>query len=670
MAEELSPSQVAARLGLSTRTVQRWIANGALPARRVGTRWRVANDAIVASELKPLTKEAAPAPIRRLFVANRGEIAARIGRTGERLGIAVFVPRTEGKEAIDLLDIEAVVAAASKAAADAVHPGFGFLAENADFAEAIIAADLRWVGPPPAAIRAMADKAAARRFAASLGIPVVPGYDDADQSDATLAREAARIGVPLLVKPTAGGGGKGMRTVLSLDHLPQALASARREAQAAFGDDRLILERLIEGARHVEIQLLFDAAGRGVHLGERDCSIQRRHQKVLEETPSPAVDGRLRAHMGEAALRLASAVGYVSAGTVEFLLDDRGSFHFLEMNARLQVEHPVTELVTGLDLVEQQLSIAAGARLPFVQQDVDDFRSGHAVEVRLYAEDAEAGFLPATGTVRRLAWPAGDGIRVDAGITEGDAVSDRFDPMLAKIAAHGATRAEALDRLAEALDRTVVLGLVTNLRFLRWLARQPAVRRGEARIDTLDRTWPPDDWADRAAIPDEAWRTAAARQAERLDSAGDPWAGGWRLNASPVLRLATDDGDERRLVLGPGSGVSSEAVLDGDRVHVDVGGRSVAFRIALPPDEARSARVAAAHAQAGGTVELTAPMPGSVLALHVRPGEGVDAGDPVVTLEAMKMEHVVASPRDGTIAEIDVALGQQVVRGQRLASFE
>jgi acetyl/propionyl-CoA carboxylase alpha subunit len=461
-----------------------------------------------------------------------------------------------------------------------------------------------------------------------------------------------------------------MRTVLSLDHLAQALASARREAQTAFGDDRLILERLIEGARHVEIQVLFDAAGRGVHLGERDCSIQRRHQKVLEETPSPAVDGRLRAQMGEAALRLASAVGYVSAGTVEFLLDDRGSFHFLEMNTRLQVEHPVTELVTGLDLVEQQLSIAAGGRLPFVQQDVDDFRRGHAVEVRLYAEDAEAGFLPATGTVRRLAWPAGDGIRVDAGITEGDAVSDRFDPMLAKIAAHGATRAEALDRLAEALDRTVVLGLVTNLRFLRWLARQPAVRRGEARIDTLDRTWPPDDWADRGAIPEGAWRTAGARQAERLDSAGDPWAGGWRLNASPVLRLATDDGDERRLVLGPGSGVSSEAVLDGDRVHVDVGGRSVAFRIALPPDEARSARAAAAHAQAGGTVELTAPMPGSVLDVHVRPGEGVDAGDPVVTLEAMKMEHVVAAPRDGTIAEIDVALGQQVVRGQRLASFE
>ena len=226
------------------------------------------------------------------------------------------------------------------------------------------------------------------------------------------------------------------------------------------------------------------------------------------------------------------------------------------------------------------------------------------------------------------------------------------------------------DRLAEALDRTVVLGLVTNLRFLRWLARQPAVRRGEARIDTLDRTWPPDDWADRAAILDEAWRTAGARLAERLDSAGDPWAGGWRLNASPVLRLATDDGDERRLVLGPGSGVSSEAVLDGDRVHVDVGGRSVAFRIALPPDEARSARVAAAHAQAGGTVELTAPMPGSVFAVHVTPGESVDAGDPVVTLEAMKMEHVVAAPRDGTIAEIDVALGQQVVRGQRLASFE
>ena len=302
-------------------------------------------------------------PIRAVFIANRGEIAARITRTCTHLGIAAIVPDTDGPDGLDLLDIPAVVEAARTAGADAVHPGFGFLAENADFAEAVIAAGIRWVGPPPAAIRTMGDKAAARRLAASLGVPVLAGYDDPDQSDDTLVAAAERIGFPLLVKPAAGGGGKGMRTVRGAEALPDAIAAARREAAAAFGDDRLILEHLVVGARHVEIQVLFDQHGNGISLGERDCSIQRRHQKILEESPSPAVDAPLRARLGEASLRLARAVGYVGAGTCEFIVDGRGRATFLEMNTRLQVEHPVTELVTGRDLVADQLDIAAGQPL-------------------------------------------------------------------------------------------------------------------------------------------------------------------------------------------------------------------------------------------------------------------------------------------------------------------
>ena len=430
---ELSPRETAARLGASTRSVQRWIADGRLPARRVGGRWRVGLDAIGAFEADSSVPErAAIQPtidrIRVLFVANRGEIAARIGRTGEQLGIRTVVPGQNRQPPVDLLDGTAVVAAARAAGADALHPGFGFLSENADFAEQVIAAGIRWVGPPPAAIREMGDKAASRRLATSLGIPVVPGYDDPDQSPAALRTAAGTIGAPLIVKPAAGGGGKGMRIVRDLALLDDAIGSARREATAAFGDDRLILERFLEGPRHVEIQLLFDAHGHGVHLGERDCSLQRRHQKILEETPSPAVDAALRERLGVAALSLAGSVGYVGAGTCEFLLDDRGGWFFLEMNTRLQVEHPVTELVTGRDLVADQIRIAAGEPLGFSQADVRP--SGHAIEVRLYAEDAEAGFLPATGPILDVRWPTGEGVRVDAGIAVGDVVTGRFDDCL------------------------------------------------------------------------------------------------------------------------------------------------------------------------------------------------------------------------------------------------
>jgi acetyl-CoA/propionyl-CoA carboxylase biotin carboxyl carrier protein len=510
-------------------------------------------------------------------------------------------------------------------------------------------------------------------------VPIPAGYDDADQSDEALTRAAAAIGLPLLVKPAAGGGGKGMRTVRDADRLLDALSAARREAAAAFGDDRLILERLVEGARHVEIQVLFDGHGHGVHLGERDCSIQRRHQKVLEETPSPAVDPNVRERMAAAALALAGSVGYENAGTCEFLLDERGAFTFLEMNTRLQVEHPVTELVTGRDLVADQLRIAAGEPLDLAQDDIRF--EGHAVEVRLYAEDAEHGSLPATGRIERLRWPSGEGVRVDAGVVEGDVVGGRFDPMLAKIIAHAADRRTALQRLTAALDATVVLGLTTNLRFLRWLARQPVVLDGAARTDTLERIWPPDDWTDRTRIPDAAWTAVAAAllagnlepRTPRGSAAAGPWSGGFRMNAPPVVRVTTDE-EARTVTLDRDAadrdgGLVGELVRAGDVVHVDLGGRSTSFRLAPPPDVDRAA-LAAARSHGGGPQELVAPMPGQVVALTADVGASVEAGDPIVTLEAMKMEHAVHATGPGTVAALFVAVGEQVERGQRLALIE
>ena len=658
MPDELSPREAAHRIGATTRSVQRWIANGSLPARRVGGRWRVAIGAIDALASADRGEPLPQTPIRTLFIANRGEIAVRISRTCAHLGIGAIVPVTDGPNALDLLSIESVVLAATSAGADALHPGFGFLAESDQFAEAVLAAGIRWVGPPPSAIRAMGDKAAARRLARELGVPTLPGYDGPDQSAETIAAAAAEIGPPLLVKPSAGGGGKGMRIIDDLPKLGEAVAGARREARAAFGDDRIILERYLEGPRHVEVQLLFDSHGNGVHLGERDCSIQRRHQKVLEETPSPAVDRATRQQLTEAALALGRAVGYVSAGTCEFLLADDGTLAFLEMNTRLQVEHPVTEAVTGRDLVADQLRIAAGEPLGFGQADVL-FR-GHAVEVRLYAEDADEGFLPATGRIEALRWPVGEGIRVDAGVELGSEIGGRFDPMLAKIVAHGPDRPTALRRLTDALDDTLVLGLTTNLRFLRWLVRRPEVVDGEARIDTLDRIWP--DGADQAndrEIPKAAWRIAARML-----------GGGWRLNAAPTIRLAAD-GTERDVSVEPASDTMAiEVVLTDGVVHVDVDGRSVAFRSASPPDVDRAARAAAAHAHVGGVADVVAPMPGSVLAVHVGVGDSVAPGDPIVTLEAMKMEHVVVAGVPGRVAELAVAPGDQVTRGATLATIE
>jgi acetyl-CoA/propionyl-CoA carboxylase biotin carboxyl carrier protein len=460
-----------------------------------------------------------------------------------------------------------------------------------------------------------------------------------------------------------------MRAVRTSDRLTPELAAARREAQTAFGDDRLILERLVEGPRHVEIQVLFDRHGAGIHLGERDCSAQRRHQKVLEETPSPAVTTEIRARLGAQAVRLAGAVGYESAGTCEFLLTDRGETFFLEMNTRLQVEHPVTELVTGLDLVEEQLRIAAGEPLR-LDQGVSDARrviGGHGIEVRLYAEDAENGFLPATGRVERLEWPSGDGIRIDAGIDQGTDVGGRFDPMLAKVIAHGADRDEAIDRLTAALDRTVVLGLTTNLRFLRWLVREPAVRDGQMRTDSLDRIWPPDNWTARTQIPDRAWQAAAAALTRAQESSD-----GWRLNAPARVRLEADGEVERTVEIarrGADNRPEPAIATRGNTVDVDIEGRSVTFRLAPPPDVDRAVRAAQAQ-HGGGPAELVAPMPGSVMGVHHAAGDAVEAGEPIITLEAMKMEHVVAAPIAGVVAEVRVRAGEQVGRGQALATVE
>jgi excisionase family DNA binding protein len=667
----LTPRQAAQELGVTVRTVQRWIADGRLPARRVGGRLRLSRSSLVAVAGSTAVRDATGTrPMRRLLIANRGEIVQRVAQGARQLGVEVVgihAPDDRPPEGVDMtmevsgyLDGDAILVAARRAGADAVHPGYGFLSENAAFARAVGAAGLTWVGPPADAIQAMGDKAAARRTAAAHGVPVLPGYEGADQDNVTFEREASRIGMPLLVKAAAGGGGKGMRVVRQAAELPEALASARREAHRAFGDDRLILERLLVGARHVEVQVLFDAHGHGVHLGERDCSAQRRNQKVVEEAPGPAVDDGLRERMGAAALAVARAVGYVNAGTVEFLVDDERRFYFLEMNTRLQVEHPVTEEVTGRDLVVDQLRIAAGEPLGFGQEEVR--LRGHAIEVRLYAEDPENGFLPATGSVLRLDWP--DGIRLETGLRSGDTISDRYDPMLAKLIGTGATRTEALGRLREALDATRVLGVRINLRFLRWLLDQPVMRDGEVRTDTLGEMTIP-----RAPQPEEAtWRAvaAAARDAGLLPAGA--WGGGWRLNAAPTVRLRHGD-EVRSVALTAGDPVVPPVAVASVQItrtlHADVEGQSMEFTLAPPPTIEEAVRHAAAHGD--GNAVLTAPMPGRVIAVRAREGASVLQHQAVVVLEAMKMEHAVVAPLAGTLTRLAVAEGQQVQRGDVLA---
>ncbi len=536
--------------------------------------------------------------IRKLLVANRGEIAVRIFRTCRELGIAtvaVAAPDDRGalharsaEETVEIsayLHSEEHVRAAREAGADAIHPGYGFLAESADFAEAVEAAGLTWVGPPPEALRQGGDKLAAKRIAAGAGVPVVPsGEPDA-------------IGFPLLVKAAAGGGGRGMRVVREPDELEEALAAAAREAEAAFGDGTVFCERYVERPRHVEIQLLADTHGTVLALGERDCSVQRRHQKVLEESPSPALDPELRAAMSEAAVAFAKAIGYASAGTAEFMLDGR-EFFFLELNARIQVEHPVTELVTGRDLIRDQIRVAEGERL----EPSNSLLQGHAVEVRLYAEDPRT-FLPQAGTVERLRLP--NGIRVDAGVEEGDEVGTAYDPMIAKLVAHGPTRSEALARLADALDETQVGGVTTNLPFLRWLVAHPVLRAGEATTAFLTEhpplSQPP------LRLPDSAWR------------------GGWRLNLPPAHPAPAPDVDSAAHDHASGGGETSvTAPMPGTVIRVDV----------APGDRVEARRPLLVLEAMKMETPLTAPYDATVKAVHVEEGARVAGGALLVELES------------------------------------
>jgi excisionase family DNA binding protein len=674
--ELLTPRKVADSLGVTTRTVQRWIAGGRLPGVRVGGRLRVSRSSLASVTQGPGEAgdgSAVTQRIRTLLIANRGEIATRIARTARRLGIRIIGVHPADEAAPEFpdaaqtitsyLDPDGILAAASRSGADAIHPGYGFLAENADFARAVQAAGLIWVGPPPDAMAAMGDKAAARRRAVELGIAVVAGYDGDAQDDETLSAEDARIGFPLLIKPSEGGGGKGMHVVRDMHELRVALAASRREAQRAFGDDRLILERLLEGARHVEVQVLFDARGLGIHLGERDCSAQRRSQKIVEESPAPSVSSALREQMGADALRLAASVGYVGAGTVEFLLEDDGGYSFLEMNTRLQVEHPITEAVVGRDLVEDQLRIAEGRPLGIGQAAIRF--SGHAIEARIYAEDPEAGFLPTTGRILDIAWPEAEGIRVDRGIRIGDPVSERYDPLLAKLIAHGGNRQQALGQLRSALQATRVLGVRTNLRFLRWLLDQPFMTNGEVRTDTLAQVPLPGP----VEPSDAAWRAAATVLLGAGPHGEGPWGGGWRPNAPAAVRLRSGDEERRielppRAPLGGHSGGDPATALQGGSAYVDVEGQSVEFSLALPPSIEEALQHAAA---AEGIAILTAPMPGRVLAVHAREGDPVLAHAALVIIEAMKMEHAVATPIAGTVSRVSVREGQQVQRGDPLA---
>ncbi len=654
----------------------------------------------------------------KILIANRGEIACRVIRTARRLGIAsvgVYSDADRGALHVALADEahpigpapaadsylnrEAILAAARTSGAEAVHPGYGFLSENAEFAEACAAAGLVFIGPPAAAIRLMGSKAAAKALMARHGVPVVPGYHGADQDPRHLAEEARRIGFPVLIKASAGGGGRGMRIVAGAAEFAAALESARREAGAAFGDDRVLLEKYLARARHIEIQIFADRHGRAIHLGERDCSIQRRHQKVIEEAPAPGLDAARRHIMGEAAVAAAQAVGYAGAGTVEFIAD-ADAFHFIEMNTRLQVEHPVTEAVTGLDLVEWQFRVAAGEPLPLRQKEVA--ANGHAIEARLYAEDPERGFLPQTGTLHRLKFPPAEVARVDTGVRQGDTVTPYYDALVAKLIVWGESREAAVDRLRRALSATAILGVSTNLGFLSRLAADPDFAAGDVETGFIERhaatllapRRPAPDLALAAAavVRLAARRSAAAAFAARSEDRYSPWAStdGWSPNGALHQTVLFRDGTAERSVTaearGPGWLLrfdNREAVvvgerqpdgmlaiaLDGVRQRVLVLEHGSEIGVFLDSDSWRLVETDPLAARAGEDAAagpLTAPMPGRVIRLLVESGGKVRRGDPLVIIEAMKMEHTIAAPADGVVAGIACAVGDLIEEGAAL----
>lgn len=640
-----------------------------------------------------------------VLIANRGEIACRIIRTLRRLGIRSIAVYSDADadalhvrladEAVRLgpapaaqsyLSIDRVLGAARRTGAEAIHPGFGFLAENAAFARACADAGLVFIGPSADAIEVMGDKISAKRTVHARGVPTVPGVAEPALSDAALVDGATAVGFPVLIKPSAGGGGKGMHVVESVEGMPAALAAARREAAASFGDDTLFLERFVPRPRHIEVQILGDQHGTVVHLGERECSLQRRHQKVIEEAPSPLLDAATRARIGEAACETARSVGYVGAGTVEFIVpgDQPDEFFFMEMNTRLQVEHPVTEQVTGLDLVELQLRIAAGEPLPFTQSDVA--LTGHSIEARVYAEDPRAGFLPTGGRVLAVRHPTGEGVRVDTSLTDGLDVGALYDPMLAKVIAWGADRDEARRRLIGALEDTVILGFETNVEFLRLLLDDPAVARGDLDTGLITRVF---DDLPFAEVSERTFAEAALLRWAAIPRGAGPWqrADGWRLGPAAPTRYLLAAGDRRAVVrlwgapdaarvsVDDGPAVAASlSVRDGDTIAVIDGlarrivtagdwlvGAGGAVQITIAAAE-RSGRVDAA-----ASPQLVSPMPGTVVLVAAADGAHVDPGDAVVVVEAMKMEHVLRASVAGTV-HVSVRPGDQVTRGAVLAT--
>ncbi|MFJ8710709.1 acetyl-CoA carboxylase biotin carboxylase subunit [Streptomyces anulatus] len=633
-----------------------------------------------------------------VLVANRGEIAVRVIRTLREQGVrsvAVFSDADadarhvrEADTAVRIgpppatesyLSVPALLEAARRTGAQAVHPGYGFLAENAEFAQACADAGLVFIGPPASAISLMGDKIRAKETVAAAGVPVVPGSSGSGLTDAQLEAAAQEIGMPVLLKPSAGGGGKGMRLVRDAAVLAEEIAAARREARASFGDDTLLVERWIDRPRHIEIQVLADTHGNVIHLGERECSLQRRHQKIIEEAPSVFLDEETRAAMGEAAVQAARSCGYAGAGTVEFIVpgDDPASYYFMEMNTRLQVEHPVTELVTGLDLVEWQLRVASGERLPYAQQDVT--LTGWAIEARVCAEDPSRGFLPSGGTVLALREPQGGGVRTDSGLSEGVPVGSLYDPMLSKVIAYGPDRASALRKLRAALADTVILGVPTNAGFLRRLLAHPDVVSGDLDTGLVEREAEglvPD------GVPDEVYAAAAAVRrdalAPRPDAGGwtDPFSvpSGWRTGGVPApltfpLRVAGADPVTY--------GAPASATVTPDRVTVELDGTVGHFHRSgdwLGRDgdtwhvqDHDPVEASLSGAGRSGADTLAAPMPGTVTVVKVAVGDEVEAGQRLLVVEAMKMEHVISAPHAGTVTELDVIAGATVAMDQILA---
>lgn len=628
--------------------------------------------------------------ITSVLIANRGEIACRVMRTAKALGLSTVAVHSEidrnarhvreadiavnlggAKASESYLLMDKIIAAATATGAQAIHPGYGFLSENAEFARKLEAAGLIFLGPPASAIDAMGSKSAAKALMEKAGVPLVPGYHGDDQDIESFRMAAERIGYPVLLKATAGGGGKGMKVVERESDLADALSSAQREAKSSFGDPRMLVEKYVLKPRHVEIQVFADQHGNCLYLNERDCSIQRRHQKVVEEAPAPGLSPSLRKAMGEAAVQAAQAIGYVGAGTVEFLLDSRGEFFFMEMNTRLQVEHPVTEAITGLDLVAWQIRVARGEPLPITQNQVP--LKGHAIEVRLYAEDPEGGFLPASGHLDLYREPAaGPGRRVDSGVEEGDEVSPFYDPMVAKLVAWGENREEARQRLLAMLSETAVGGFKTNLAFLQRILAHPAFANEEPDTGFIERhgaqLLPLGE-----PLPDEFWQQAAAGflatdvKRQRADDPHSPWTAtsAWRsgLPSLSTVRLLCA-GARRDVVIDPSieTRFNSRLIRHADALYVRWG---VEWHTVTRFDPIASVETSLAHQ--GG---LTAPMNGSVVRVLVEVGQEVEAGAALVVLEAMKMEHTIRASAPGTVAAIYCHEGELINEGTVLAELE